>query len=152
MLVMNRNQKSLTFWKSDPFPCFSFSCLSLCPGLNNVIRELTLFLYNRYEANQVWGIRGGWNGFQDYEPLLLTKEWVDSIHHEGGSALKTSRGGLHTDRVIEFLQEKQIAHLYIIGGDGTHRAAYKVHQACRAQNLNIAIAGIPKTMYVTKQE
>eukprot|EP00523_Entomoneis_sp_CCMP467_P005510 CAMPEP_0168747666 /NCGR_PEP_ID=MMETSP0724-20121128/15776_1 /TAXON_ID=265536 /ORGANISM="Amphiprora sp., Strain CCMP467" /LENGTH=550 /DNA_ID=CAMNT_0008795467 /DNA_START=90 /DNA_END=1742 /DNA_ORIENTATION=- len=130
----------------------------LCPGLNNVVRELTLFLYHRYHAHQVWGVRGGWNGFLkkktsdndnnqlQYEPILLTPEWVNNIHHQGGSALQTSRGGLDETQVLQFLQQRNISHLYIIGGDGTHRAAYKVHQACRAQNLNIAIAGIPKTI------
>ena len=33
-----------------------------------------------------------------------------------------------------------------VSGDGTHRAAYKVHLACIERNLNIAIVGVPKTI------
>jgi 6-phosphofructokinase 1 len=40
----------------------------------------------------------------------------------------------------------EINQLYIIGGDGTHRGAYAIHQACMEKNLNIAVAGIPKTI------
>ena len=124
------------------------TCGGLCPGLNNVIRELVRTLITQYGVDAVYGITGGWNGFvnPNYEPVLLTTEWVDSIHHAGGSALKTSRGGLDIDCVVQFLQNYRINQLYILGGDGTHRAAYKVHEACRNRCLNIAVAGIPKTI------
>ena len=120
----------------------------LCPGLNNVIREVVLTLYNTYNANNVYGIVGGWNGFvnPDYKPIKLTPDIVESIHHEGGSILKTSRGGLDVDKVIEFLTKNHISHLYIVGGDGTHRGAYKIHQECSKRKLKIAVAGIPKTI------
>jgi 6-phosphofructokinase 1 len=42
--------------------------------------------------------------------------------------------------------ERNIDQIYVIGGDGTHRAAYKIHQACQERYLNIALAGIPKTI------
>ena len=35
---------------------------------------------------------------------------------------------------------------FIIGGDGTHRGAHKLHLACVAAGDNIAIVGIPKTI------
>lgn len=34
----------------------------------------------------------------------------------------------------------------ILGGDGTHRGAYAIHQACMEKKLNVAIVGIPKTI------
>lgn len=128
------------------------TCGGLCPGLNNVVRELVHCLHHTYEVRHVWGVVGGWNGFgyktdkSFPEPILLSDDWVESIHHQGGSALKTSRGGLDLDAVVEFLTEREISHLYIIGGDGTHRAAYQVHQACRQRQLHCAVAGIPKTI------
>jgi len=126
------------------------TCGGLCPGMNNVIRTLVHTLYNLYSVQQVWGVTGGWNGFHlnnpDFEPVLLTNELVHDIHHQGGSFLSTSRGGLDIDKTVEFLQSKNICQLYIIGGDGTHRAAYKVHEACMARKLNVAVAGIPKTI------
>lgn len=125
------------------------TCGGLCPGLNNVIRELVHALYYQYGAKAVWGVCGGFNGFHDlpgYEPILLTNEMVENIHHEGGTVLRSSRGGFDIEKILAFLREKEIQHFYVIGGDGTHRAAYKIHEACLAQNLNVAVAGIPKTI------
>jgi 6-phosphofructokinase 1 len=134
------------------------TCGGLCPGLNNVIRELVHSLYYLYGANQVWGVRGGFHGFHaknrqedavignPNSPILLTNALVENIHHEGGTVLRSSRGGFDINEIIRFLQDKDIKHLYIIGGDGTHRGAYAIHQECRARGLNVAIAGIPKTI------
>ena len=125
------------------------TCGGLCPGLNNVIREVVHSLYYLYGAKSVWGITGGFQGFsqQDrYPPVLLTNEMVENIHHEGGTILRSARGGFDIDKIIEFLQAKEISMLFVIGGDGTHRAAYKIHEACVDRELNIAVAGIPKTI------
>lgn len=125
------------------------TCGGLCPGLNNVIRELTHALYYLYGVNQVWGVRGGYHGFHnlpDFQPILLTGEMVEDVHHEGGTILRSSRGGFDVDKIVEFLLAKNIQQLYVIGGDGTHRGAYKIHQECLKRKLNIAIAGIPKTI------
>jgi 6-phosphofructokinase 1 len=51
----------------------------------------------------------------------LTNEMVENIHHEGGTILRTSRGGFEIDAIVSFLRSKSISQLYIIGGDGTHR-------------------------------
>jgi 6-phosphofructokinase 1 len=126
------------------------TCGGLCPGLNNVIRELVHSLYYLYGANKVYGIRGGFHGFAmenpDYDPVLLTNEIVENIHHEGGTILRSSRGGFDVDKILDFLKGHDISQLYIIGGDGTHRGAYAIHEECVKQGLNIAIAGIPKTI------
>ena len=125
------------------------TCGGLCPGLNNVIRELVHSLYYLYGVRQVWGVTGGFNGFlgkEGYDPILLTNSMVENIHHEGGTVLRSSRGGFEEAKILEFLREKKIDQLYVIGGDGTHRAAYKISQACRENKLNVAVAGIPKTI------
>lgn len=126
------------------------TCGGLCPGLNNVIRELVHSLYYLYGAKTVYGVRGGFNGFRrenpDYDPVVLTNELVENIHHEGGTILRSSRGGFDIDKIIEFLTSRDISQLYVIGGDGTHRGAYAIHKACQERNLNIAVAGIPKTI------
>ena len=125
------------------------TCGGLAPGLNTVIREVTHALKYLYGAKNVWGVVGGFNGFlgkEGYEPILLTNELVENIHHEGGTVLRSSRGGFDETKILEFLKEKDIQQLYVIGGDGTHRAAYKIRQACQINNLNVAIAGIPKTI------
>ena len=134
----------------DPSKVNAAICVAggLCPGLNNVVRELVHSLYYMYGADKVYGIRGGFHGFYkpDYEPVLLTNEMVQDIHHEGGTILKSSRGGFDMDKILAFLKQHDIQQLYIIGGDGTHRGAYAIHEACRANNLNIAVVAIPKTI------
>jgi 6-phosphofructokinase 1 len=125
------------------------TCGGLCPGLNNVIRELTHSLYYLYGANKVYGITGGFHGFyrDEYKPILLTNELVENIHHDGGTVLRSSRGGFNMEKILAFLREYEIQQLYIIGGDGTHRGAYAIHKACiEAGDLNVAVAGIPKTI------
>jgi 6-phosphofructokinase 1 len=77
---------------------------------------------------------------------LLTPESVEGVHHQGGSFLRSSRGGLDLQKVHRFITKYQISMLYILGGDGTHRGAYAVHEFCREHKLNVAVVGIPKTI------
>lgn len=79
-------------------------------------------------------------------PSPLTTELVESIHHEGGTVLGSSRGGFDLDRIINFLRDHKINQLYVIGGDGTHRGAFRIHEGCMEQGLNVSVAGIPKTI------
>mmetsp|Transcript_21519 Transcript_21519/g.44881 ORF Transcript_21519/g.44881 Transcript_21519/m.44881 type:complete len:281 (-) Transcript_21519:1044-1886(-) len=88
------------------------TCGGLCPGLNNVIREITKTLHQLYAiGGEVYGIQGGYRGFWDpapyLQPLLLTPEMVDNIHHEGGTVLGSSRGGFDLDKILDFLQKKE---------------------------------------------
>lgn len=125
------------------------TCGGLCPGLNNVIREITNSLIFTYGIKgKVWGIRGGYKGFYDpsFPPIELTTELVENIHHTGGTMLGSSRGGFDIDKIIAFIQKMSIKQLYVIGGDGTHRGAYIIHEECMKRRLNVAVAGIPKTI------
>ena len=154
----DKSNASIAFYRACHRPVLHFdpktvraaivTCGGLCPGLNNVVREVVNSLYNIYGVQECWGVTGGWNGFSNpqYEPIRLTPDVVRHIHHSGGSFLRTSRGGFDVDKTIEFLQARQIQILFVIGGDGTHRAAHKVHEACQERGLNIAVAGIPKTI------
>jgi len=125
------------------------TCGGLCPGLNNVIREITKTLCQSYNiGGHVYGIRGGYRGFYDADlpPIILTPDIVENIHHEGGTVLGSSRGGFDLDKIVAFLKEKKIKTLFVIGGDGTHRGAFSIHEGCMAKGLNVAVAGIPKTI------
>eukprot|EP00571_Detonula_confervacea_P013653 CAMPEP_0172310932 /NCGR_PEP_ID=MMETSP1058-20130122/13241_1 /TAXON_ID=83371 /ORGANISM="Detonula confervacea, Strain CCMP 353" /LENGTH=531 /DNA_ID=CAMNT_0013023943 /DNA_START=33 /DNA_END=1628 /DNA_ORIENTATION=- len=125
------------------------TCGGLCPGLNNVIREITRALFHLYGIKgKVHGIQGGYRGFYDPKlpPINLTAESVENIHHEGGTILGSSRGGFDIDKICEFLQSRNINQLFVIGGDGTHRGAFKIHETCMERGIHVAVAGIPKTI------
>jgi len=124
------------------------TCGGLCPGLNNVIREVVHSLIYLYGAKRIIGIRGGYNGFCDptYKPMDLTPENTAECHHAGGTILASSRGGFDSEKIIAFLVKHGINQLYVIGGDGTHRGAYLLSQECIARGLNISVVGIPKTI------
>jgi 6-phosphofructokinase 1 len=109
------------------------TCGGLCPGLNNVIREITNSLIFMYGIKgKVYGIRGGYKGFYDpaYPPIELTPELVEDIHHRGGTVLSSSRGGFDLEKILGFIERMNIKQLYVIGGDGTHRGAFRIHEGC----------------------
>eukprot|EP01017_Pseudomicrothorax_dubius_P013325 TRINITY_DN1581_c0_g1_i4.p1 TRINITY_DN1581_c0_g1~~TRINITY_DN1581_c0_g1_i4.p1 ORF type:complete len:548 (+),score=142.06 TRINITY_DN1581_c0_g1_i4:84-1727(+) len=122
------------------------TCGGLCPGLNVVIRELYMSLYYNYRVKDVYGIRYGYKGFYSYEWMKLTTDKVRDIHHLGGTILGSSRGGFNLDKIIEALVSKGVTHVYLIGGDGTHRGIEVLSQEIRRRGLRIAICGIPKTI------
>lgn len=110
------------------------TCGGLCPGLNNVIQGIVNTLCQAYGiGGTVYGVQGGYRGFYDFEnypTIKLTPELVQNIHHEGGTVLGSSRGGFDIDKIIKFLEDKKISQLYVIGGDGTHRGAFRIHEGC----------------------
>jgi 6-phosphofructokinase 1 len=92
---------------------------------------------------------GGFTGFSGkpgYEPIELTLEAVADIHHQGGTILASARGGFDIDVIISFLEQNGINQLYVIGGDGTHRAANIIAEQCFERKKNISVCGIPKTI------
>eukprot|EP00695_Tsukubamonas_globosa_P001504 TRINITY_DN2531_c0_g1_i1.p2 TRINITY_DN2531_c0_g1~~TRINITY_DN2531_c0_g1_i1.p2 ORF type:complete len:98 (+),score=23.24 TRINITY_DN2531_c0_g1_i1:173-466(+) len=63
------------------------------PGLNNVIRDLTMTLYFGYGVKKIYGIQYGYEGFYKHPFVDLTPDLVSGIHHLGGTILGSSRGG-----------------------------------------------------------
>lgn len=129
------------------------TCGGLCPGLNNVIRDITLSLWNLYGVREIYGIKMGFAGFYNWTsmdqkeaPIVLTPKVVETIHHSGGTILGANRGGFDLDKIMDFLKTRGISQVYVIGGDGTHRAANKIALECVARHLPISIAGVPKTI------
>ena len=41
---------------------------------------------------------------------------------------------------------KRVNQLYVIGGDGTHRGAYKLAELCWEKGVDVSVAGVPKTI------
>ena len=121
------------------------TCGGLCPGLNNVVREIAQSLTMLYGVEgTVYGIRGGYKGFYDPDlpPIELNSRTLDDIHHMGGTVSGSSRGGFDIDKIIGFLKQKRIKQLYVIGGDGTHRGAFKIHETCMERVSTLLLLNI----------
>jgi 6-phosphofructokinase len=50
------------------------------------------------------------------------------------------------EKIIAFLERHRINQVYVIGGDGTHRGAYRLATAVAARKLNTTVCGVPKTI------
>ena len=125
------------------------TCGGLCPGLNDVIRSLFMGLHYNYGVGKVLGIRNGYLGMNSNAgpaPLELTAEYVEAIHHSGGTVLGTSRGEQPLHEMVDFLVKQQVDILFCVGGDGTQRCAAALVQEIAAHGLNKSVIGIPKTI------
>jgi len=125
------------------------TCGGLCPGLNDVIHAIVLEALNAYHVASVVGIRFGLQGFIPrfgHQPMELTPQSVAGIHQQGGTILGTSRGPQPIDEVVDFLERSGIDQLFIIGGDGTMKAAMRITAEIRRRNAKIAVIGVPKTI------
>lgn len=117
----------------------------LCPGLNNIIRGITNALLYTYGVHSVLGVRDGFLGFYQ-EPILLTSDYVRYVNEEGGSCIGSNRGHFDKNVIIDWLVRHNVHALFIIGGDGSHRAANILYEEVKERKLNISIAGVPKTI------
>jgi len=125
------------------------TCGGLCPGLNDVIRSLFLELHHAYGVKEVLGFRGGYQGLDPAvgaEAIVLTPEFVDNIHQQGGTVLGTSRGPVDVGLAVENLMRRGVDVLFTIGGDGTQRGGYDLFQEARKRGHALAVVGIPKTV------
>ncbi len=125
------------------------SCGGLCPGLNNVIRSLFRELHFTYGVQEVLGFQDGYQGLdpaRGAEPLMLTPEFVDDIHKEGGTVLGTSRGPVDTKIAVDNLIQRGVNMLFTVGGDGTQRGGNDLFQEAKRRGHALAVVGVPKTV------
>ena len=129
--------------------CAIVTCGGLCPGINDVIRAIVMTAYNAYHVPSVLGIRYGLQGFipsYQYDVRELTPHSVEGIHEFGGTILGTSRGPQSSSEIATALERLNIRALFIIGGDGTMKAAASIQQEVARRGKHISIVGIPKTI------
>ncbi len=129
--------------------CAIVTCGGLCPGLNDVIRAVVMTAHHEYHIPSVVGIKFGLEGFiPDYghEVVELTPKSVSHIHEFGGTILGSSRGPQDPGDIVDALKRMNISILFMIGGDGTMRAASKVVQEITKRGLSISVVGLPKTI------
>lgn len=137
------------FFEPEKLTCGIVTCGGLCPGLNDVIRTITLSLLWQYNVKAVYGFRYGYMGLTSKapeEPVILTPESVDEIHLQGGDILSSSRGPQKSDDMVDTLEKMGIELLFVIGGDGTLRGAHDLNTAIKKRGLQISVIGIPKTI------
>ncbi|MGF1578090.1 MAG: ATP-dependent 6-phosphofructokinase [Gemmataceae bacterium] len=137
------------FFKPEETTAAIVTCGGLAPGLNNVIRSVYHELVDNYGVKRVLGIRNGYKGLNPQfglKPINLTEDYVDSIDMLGGTVLGSSRGPQEVSVMADFLESQQIDILFCLGGDGTQRGAYNLHQEINRRKRPIAIVGIPKTI------
>jgi 6-phosphofructokinase 1 len=137
------------FFDPSELNCGVVTCGGLCPGLNDVIRTITLSLVWQYRAAKVYGFRYGYAGLSSnppVPPILLTPDLVDEIHLKGGDILGSSRGPQDSDDMVDSLLKYGISLLFVIGGDGTLRGANELVAAIRKRSASICVIGIPKTI------
>jgi 6-phosphofructokinase 1 len=125
------------------------TCGGLCPGINDVIRSVTMTLFYRYNVKNILGIKYGLRGLNPTygdKPSNLTPDFVKDITHIGGSILSTSRGPQNVSVMVDYLERLKINILFCVGGDGTMRAAEKLTAEITDRKAKIAVIGIPKTI------
>ena len=125
------------------------TCGGLCPGINNVVRNLFYMLHGDYGVPEVLGIRFGFAGLNPEDgvpPIRLSGSIVERIHHQGGTILGTSRGPQDPHSTVDFLISEGVNLLFCIGGDGTQRGAHAIWQEVARRKAKIAVVGIPKTI------
>jgi 6-phosphofructokinase 1 len=125
------------------------TCGGLCPGINDVIRAVTMALSRIYGVRHILGFRYGYEGFiaqYGHDVMDLDPEIVDGWQETGGTKLGSSRGPQPASDIVDCLERMGVNILFVIGGDGTLRGGADIHDEITRRNLKIGIIGIPKTI------
>lgn len=82
--AMRAGPREKIFFKPENVKAAIVTCGGLCPGLNDVIRQLVITL-DEYGVKDIKGIRYGFRGFFEQEgelrmPVDLTPDIVETIH------------------------------------------------------------------------
>lgn len=125
------------------------TCGGLCPGINDVIRAVTIALSRIYGVKHILGFKYGYEGFiakYGHEVVELDPEIVDGWQETGGTKLGSSRGPQPATDIVDCLERMGVNILFVIGGDGTLRGAADIHDEVKKRGLKIGVIGIPKTI------
>jgi 6-phosphofructokinase 1 len=129
--------------------CGVITCGGLCPGLNHVIRSVTLTALETYKVQQVLGFRYGFSGLSANSPMPpidLNSDSVRNIQDLPGTILGSSRGPQSPSEMVDTLQKYGINMLFTIGGEGTLQGASLLVDEIKKRKLPIAVVSIPKTI------
>ncbi len=141
--------REMLFFDPKKIACGIVTCGGLCPGINDVIRAVTLSLYHHYGVRKIYGFRYGYEGLvkrHGHVPLHLTPETVSRIGEEGGTILASSRGPQEPAEMVDTLKVLEVGILFAIGGDGTLKGASWIAGEATRRGLPLSVIGIPKTI------
>ncbi|KAF7135903.1 hypothetical protein RHSIM_Rhsim08G0014700 [Rhododendron simsii] len=157
------------YFKPEEVKAAIVTCGGLCPGLNDVIRQIVITL-EIYGVKKIVGIPFGYRGFadKDLREMPLSRNVVQNAHLSGGSLLGVSRGGPSVSDIVDSMEERGVNMLFVLGGNGTHAGANAIHNEvdnpvafysvgalsyilysalnCRKRQLRVAVVGVPKTI------
>lgn len=137
------------YYDPDKVKCAVVTCGGLCPGINDVIRAIVMQACHGYGVASVLGIRYGLEGFipaYHHGVAELTPHAVSDIHSFGGTVLGSSRGPQDPEEIVDALERLNVSVLFVIGGDGSMKAASSIWEEIRRRGLHISVIGIPKTI------
>ena len=137
------------FFDPATIACGIVTCGGLCPGINDVIRAITLSLHHHYGVRNIFGFRYGYEGLVKrlgHTPLKLTPDVVSTISEQGGTILASSRGPQDPAEMVAYLTELGVGILFAIGGDGTLKGAGAIAAEARRRGHPLSVIGIPKTI------
>jgi len=137
------------FFDPGTIACGIVTCGGLCPGINDVIRAITLSLHHHYGVRKIFGFRYGYAGLvkrHGHTPLDLTPESVNSIGELGGTILASSRGPQDPAEMVDYLVELGVGILFAVGGDGTLKGASAIAAEAHRRGHLLSVIGVPKTI------
>lgn len=113
------------------------------PGMNACIRAVVRKGISM--KMEVWGIKRGYKGLINGEMEMLDRRKVGGIIQKGGTFLQTARSPEFKEpdgfrEGLRNLNKAGIEGLVIIGGDGSMRGAYALHQA------GFPVVGVPASI------
>ncbi len=119
-----------------------------CPGLNAVIRAVTLALVQHDPAVQIVGVERGFLGLIEGHVRPVLPEQVRDLLDEGGTLLGTHnranpfnhQGRDVSAEALAVARRERLDCLVAIGGDGT------LTLAARFAELGLPVVGVPKTI------
>lgn len=119
-----------------------------CPGLNAVIRAVTLALLQHDPAVEIVGVERGFLGLIEGQLRPVLPEQVRDLLDEGGTLLGTHnranpfnyQGRDASAEALAVARRERLDCLVAIGGDGT------LTLAARFAELGLPVVGVPKTI------
>jgi 6-phosphofructokinase 1 len=108
--------------------------------------------FHAYNVPSILGIPYGLEGFipkYGHVPVELTPSSVSDIHRFGGTMLGSSRGPQSPEEIVDTLERSNVNVLFVIGGDGTMKAALAISSEVQSRGSRFLLSAFPKQLITT---